>query len=234
MIVLHQGKPGYGLRSLSPFSLKLELFLRAANIEYSVSHAMKNTPKRKAPFVFYKDQYLSDSSLIMERLTTDFGVTLDANLSEEDKALGFMTCKALEEGYYFCGVYANWQVDSNWVPYRDTLLADLPRWIRVPGAGFFRRRFIKALYLQGMGRHSYEEVQKFGVQYLGALETLIGQGPYLFGDEFTTYDCTAYGFVARALRVPNDSAMHRFAIGSSILKDYNRRIDTQFQMVEPI
>jgi glutathione S-transferase len=234
MIVLHQSKPGYGLPSVSPFSLKLELFLRAAGIDYSVSHAMRNTPKRKAPFVLYNGEYIGDSQLIMERLTKDLLVILDQGLSEEQKSQGYLICRALEEGYYFCGMYANWQQDRNWAAYRDVLLADLPRWIRIPGAGFFRRRMIKALYLQGIGRHSYEEVQHFGVQYLQALETLIGAGPYLFGDMFTTYDCTVYGFLARGLRVQNDSSMHRFITSSGVLRAYCRRIDSAYEMAEPL
>lgn len=234
MLTLHQSKPGYGLPSISPFSLKLELFLRAANIDYRVSHAMRKTPKRKAPFIEYKGQYLGDSTLIMNRLVKDFSVSMDDHLSDREKAQGYLICRALEEGYYFCGLYANWQVTENWVRYRDVVLATIPRWIRVPGAGFFRRRFLKSLYMQGTGRHGYEDVQAFGLQYIQAIELLLGQNDYLFGDKFTTYDCTVYGFIARGLRAPNDSSMSQFIASSSTLKNYCRRIDTCYAMAEPL
>ena len=234
MITLYQSKPAFGLPSISPFSIKLELFLKAADIDYRVSTNVSRSPKGKSPFIEYRGKFIGDSSLIIDLLVKDFELTLDAHLTAHQKAIGFMICKALEEGYYFCGLYENWKITANWLAFRDAFLADVPKIARIPIAGFFRRRLLQSLYLQGMGRHNVEEVQSIGIGYLSHLEAMLNGNDYLLGERFSTYDCTVYGFLARQLRVPVQSAITEYAHATSLFKNYCQRIETVYKIATPL
>ena len=58
-----------------------------------------------------------------------------------------------------------------------------PRVARPLAKWFIRRKIAKSLWAQGMGRHSAAEVDELGVRDIEALSTLIGDKPYLFGDD---------------------------------------------------
>ncbi len=226
MITLHQSKPAFGLPSISPYSIKLELFLKATNLDYEISTKATGAPKGKTPYIEYQGEAIGDSALIMQRLTEDFNITLDKHLSEKQKALGNMVCKALEEGYYFCGLYTDWKITKNWLVYRDEFLAEVPKIFRVPIAGFFRRILLKSLYYQGMGRHSPEEVENIGLSYLRSLHTLLSDNDYLLGQQFSSYDCTVYGFLARLLRTPWNTGLSDYARAQAVFKNYCQKIET--------
>jgi glutathione S-transferase len=62
----------------------------------------------------------------------------------------------------------------------------------------------------GMGRHDADEVESIGKADLTALSDFLGKNPYLLGDEPTSYDATAYSFVAHTIQPDYDSRMKGF------------------------
>ena len=234
MIILHQSKPAFWLPSISPYSIKFELFLKAANINYTVSTVASGAPKGKTPYIEYNGEKIGDSSLILYKLIDDFNVRLDDHLDSKPKAIGAMICKALEEGYYFCSLYTEWKILKNWCAFRDNFLSEVPKAIRVPVAGFFRRRLVRSLHYQGMGRHNEKEVESIGLGYLRDLDTLMDDNDYLLGNKFSTYDCTVYGFLSRLLRVPLHHPLREFSHSRSAFKNYCQRIETIYKIATPL
>ena len=62
----------------------------------------------------------------------------------------------------------------------------------------------------GMGRHSAGEVENIGKADLIALSDFLDENPYLLGEEPTSYDATAYSFVAHTIQPDYDSSMKTF------------------------
>ena len=64
MIKLVQFYPALGVRSLSPFCLKLETYLRLAGIDYEVvrSNDARRAPKGKLPYIIDGDLTIGDSA----------------------------------------------------------------------------------------------------------------------------------------------------------------------------
>ena len=74
--------------SLSPFNIKLETWLRIAKVPYDLKHTTKASPKGKSPWIIYNGQAIGDSALIIDFLTREFKVQLDAHLTPEQHAIG--------------------------------------------------------------------------------------------------------------------------------------------------
>ena len=105
MIKLHGFGPNLGLPDASPFVLKIDAYLRLADIPFESVSGMDNirkAPKSKLPFITDPsitdgDQVISDSAFIVQHLQKKHAVNLDADLTEEQKAIAHLVCSTLEE-----------------------------------------------------------------------------------------------------------------------------------------
>jgi glutathione S-transferase len=103
MIKLHQFPPVWG-RNISPFTLKLEAWLRLAGLPYEVVPTRNpgKGPKGKLPFIEDDDgTVLGDSSLIIEHLMGTRGIDLDRELSPEQRAQAVSLQRLFEDHLYF-------------------------------------------------------------------------------------------------------------------------------------
>ena len=66
------------------------------------------------------------------------------------------------------------------------------------------------LHGHGMGRHTPDEVESIGKEDLVALSNILGDKPFLLGGQPSSYDATAYSFVAHLIQPEYDSRMKRF------------------------
>ena len=83
--------------SPSPFVLKLETYLRIAKIDYYCDHSSKFSKKGKLPWIQYDGDEISDSTFCIEYLEKKFDRHLNADLSDEDKAISRAFIKMVEE-----------------------------------------------------------------------------------------------------------------------------------------
>jgi Glutathione S-transferase N-terminal domain len=67
-IVLHQFSRSFGLPNASPFCMKLETYLRMAEIphELAFEETLDKAPKKKMPYIEDEGQKIGDSNLVIE------------------------------------------------------------------------------------------------------------------------------------------------------------------------
>merc|ERR1711997_443611 len=78
------------VRSISPFALKVETWLRLANIKYENIFTMKFHPKtHQIPYIELNGESLGDSNLIISKLKREFAPAgdVDQGLTEEQLAM---------------------------------------------------------------------------------------------------------------------------------------------------
>jgi glutathione S-transferase len=90
MVKLYHFKRVWGVPDLSPFCVKVETYLRMADIPYktSTNYDVRKAPKHKLPVIKFDGQEVADSSLIIDFLKHHFGDPLDASLTVEQHAQG--------------------------------------------------------------------------------------------------------------------------------------------------
>lgn len=193
VVVLHCFPRGRFCPNLSPFVVKLETYLRMAEIPYELDFEEPMGPKGKAPWITLNGEEIGDSQLIIERLGPKYGKDFSSHLNAEQKATSLSIRVLTEEHFLWCLVVWRYIIDEGRTFLKSMVL---PRFmfIMMP---MFKRHIQKATRIQGIGRHTFEEVQEIGRKDLVALSTLLGDKPYFMGDEPTELDCAIFGMLSQ-------------------------------------
>ena len=219
----------------SPFVVKVDLFMRMANIPYQVKHGakyLKMSPKGKLPFIDDGGKVVADSEAILTYLTEQYQVTVDDALTPEQKAQAYLMTKSLDEGLYWCLVYSRWILDESWPFTKHAFFSKLPiplRWL-VPSV--IRRTVKKNLHGQGVGRHSPEEILAIADKSLQSLSTLLADKNFFFGQQHTSFDAVVYSHLCEfiSVHVENgfESIFTKKAKSYQNLVQFCQRIENKF------
>jgi glutathione S-transferase len=203
MIILHQFTSRWGFNS-SPFCLKLETYLRMAELPHTVvsEDMLDKAPKGKMPYIEDDSQKIGDSNLVIEYLQGKYGDRTDAHLSSSDRGISLAMRRMIDENLYWCMVYSRWVNEANWQTTRSIYFSDMPLVIKQIVPGLLRKEVIKSLKGHGMGRHSEAEIYTIGSRDLIALSDFLGDKPFFFGDQPTILDAAAYATIRNLVEVP--------------------------------
>lgn len=224
MITLYQFAAGYGLPSTSPFCIKLEAFLRFADVEYrSVEeNDPRKGPKGKIPFIDNGQSKVGDSGLIIDQLKQQ-GVDLDAHLSSEQKAVAHALRTMVEERLYWVTTYSRFMEDDNRKKIFALLATDMPPVISSLVPRLIYKQVVKDLHAQGLGRHDRDTVYALGISDLQALSDYLADKPFMMGEQLSSVDATVFGFVS-AILWTMPSPLRGAAWGHENLVAYARRL----------
>uniref|UniRef100_A0A7M4DV27 Failed axon connections-like protein, metaxin like GST domain containing n=1 Tax=Crocodylus porosus TaxID=8502 RepID=A0A7M4DV27_CROPO len=101
-IILHQfSRPNNGVPSLSPFCLKMETYLRMADLPYQNYFDGKLSPQGKMPWIEYNHKKVSGTEFIIDFLEEKLGVNLNKNLGPHERAVSRAVTKMVEEHFYW-------------------------------------------------------------------------------------------------------------------------------------
>jgi len=176
--------------------VKLETYLRMTDTPYTIAVGdPREAPKGKVPWIEIEDRVIGDSALIIDYLRSTHGDPLDGRLTPREQALGHAIQKMLEESLYFISSWSKWVEDDNFAIYSAELFAGMPAEQLEYVPDMVRKRVIDKLEAQGIGRHSRAEIHAMGVQDVAAFGELLGDGPWLFGDQPTSFDASAFGVI---------------------------------------
>ncbi|MEO0457508.1 MAG: glutathione S-transferase family protein [Cyanobacteria bacterium P01_A01_bin.114] len=204
MITLYQYPSGLGIRNVSPFCLKLETYLRMADLPYQLAPDadVRKSPKGKLPYIQDQGRTIADSGLIIDYLKATYGDPLDGHLSVQERATVLAFRRLMEEHLYWVMVYSRWVEDSSWQIIRQAYFKDLPPVLNSVVPMLVRRQVLRDLHGQGVSRHSREDIYGMGIRNLQAVSDLLADKPFLMGDRPTSLDATGYGFTANLLKIP--------------------------------
>ncbi|MGI9484416.1 MAG: glutathione S-transferase family protein [Geminicoccaceae bacterium] len=226
MIKLYQYPMSWGM-NVSPFTLKLETWLRLSNLDYQVIavHSPRSAPKGKLPFIEDDDgTRIADSSLIIDHLKRTRQIDPDHELTERQRAEAISLQRLFENHFYFIQSYSRWIDPVGWEAARPAFFGFLPPGIRELAAALIRRQVKRALHEEGLGRHTQNELYAMGRADLRAIAVLLGSRPYFFGDGPTTIDAIAYGFLANLFFVPVETELKRIGLEYDNLRLYCERL----------
>lgn len=220
---------GVPFATSAPFPLKLETWLRMAEIPYDfvVANDPGKGPKGKAPWIEHGALRMGDSTLIVEHLRQAHGVDLDAHLDAPQRALAICIQRMLEEHYHQCfehQLFFGRGGEERLSGFAATMPIPL-RWL-VPTV--LKRAFGKQLHARGMGRHSEEVIIEQGKSDLDALSELMGDQPYVLGDRPSSIDACVFGFLGVSLYVEGDNPLYRYGASLENLMRYCERMRAEY------
>ncbi len=226
MIKLFQYPSAWGM-NISPFTLKLETWLKLSKIDYRIveQHGPGKAPNGKLPFIEDEDgTRIADSTLIIDHLKRTRQIDPDHELSERQRAEAISLQRLFEDHFYFIQSYSRWIDPIGWATAQPVFFGFLPPGLRGLASAYIRRQVRNALHQQGLGRHSREDLYAMGRADLRSVSVQLGNRPYFFGDGPTTIDAIAYGFLANLFSVPIETDLKRIGLEYDNLRLYCERL----------
>lgn len=232
MIKLYQFEPAFGLPNASPFCMKLETYLRMAELPFVIPAAsltdLGKAPKGKMPYIEDGGKTLADSSIIIDYLKATYGDRLDSWLSAEQRAVALAFQRLLEENLYWAVVHTRWVDQEGWEKTRAAFFGKLPVPLRLIVPPIAQRGIMKEMHGHGMGRHSEAEIYAIGQRDITALADFLGDKPYFMGGKPCVVDATVYAFLANLLWPPFESPLKLHALQFPQLEAYCQRMRSRY------
>ncbi|TRY79376.1 hypothetical protein TCAL_09824 [Tigriopus californicus] len=211
-VYLVQVLPSPQVRTISPFALKLETWLRMVGLKYENVYTLKTGSKGQTPFIELNGTEIPDSNLIMKHLTREFDLQPEGAYSPRDLAMAHSTRIMVENHLAFIGFYWRYGRPERYQFIMNNLVdvSELhPLLLRLAGV-LFPRLIRFRMYMTGIARHSYEEIDQFSFDDLRALSVQLGENPFYLGAEPSSIDCTLFGHLAQFLYIPMDFPQKAF------------------------
>lgn len=231
MLTLYKFGPIWGVPDASPFCVKLETYLRMAGLEYATEKGAQNlklAPKKKMPFIDHDGRRVADSEFVIDYLKKTFGDTVDGHLSADQKAIGKLIQRTLDEHCYFTLVHSRWLDARNWPLVRDAFFRPVPALLRGFVAAMMQKRVRKMIYSQGTGRHSEAEMYAQAIDDLKTVLHLLGDKPFIFGDTPCSTDAVIFSYFANLNTPPMTSPLHAFIESEPRATAYCERMYARF------
>jgi len=230
MITVYQFQPALGIPNLSGFCLKLETYLRMAELPYQTVSTvdLQKAPKGKLPYIEDQGQIIGDSSFIIQYLKQTYGDRLDAHLSPSEQAIALAMQRLFEDHLYWIALYSRWCEPDNFALTKKAFFGGLPKLLQGFVAKGALKQIQRDLHGQGISRHSRAEIYQLGQEDLTAIANFLDTKPYFMGDRPTSLDATAYGMLANLLRVPYPSPLAEFASSLENLNQFCDRVSQTY------
>lgn len=191
VVVLHCPRRGRFAPSLSPFVIKLETFFRLADIPYKTDFEEPYGPKGKTPWITFNGEELEDSQLVIEKLAHHF--QLKNNLTKTEEATARAITVMMDE-HLIWGMRV-WRYDIDKGAGFQECFRHVPSYASV-ALPLFCWRMRRALWHQGIGRHTFAQVQDIVRKDLSAVSHFLGEKTYLLGEEPSIADCAVFAHLA--------------------------------------
>lgn len=231
MIKLHGFGSQFGMTDPSPYVLKVDVFMRIAEIGFEANTDKNNlsrAPKGKLPFIEDEGKIIADSFFIIEHLKNKYKLTIDNELNAEQLAITHLVSKSLDENFYFCLIYSRWFRDDTWPIIKQGFFGQLPPILKTIIPKLIRRKVIKGLTEQGFARHRHEEIMQLTHTSMQSLSDLLGRKTYFWGEKTSTLDACCYAFLAQFILADINNPYNKIADGFPNLVSFCKRINNQF------
>lgn len=231
MIKLYGFGNAFGVLDASPFVVKVDLFLKLAGIEFEYIgnfNNIKQSPKHKLPYIEDAGKKVGDSAFILNYLTDKYEITLDAQLTEEQKAQVVLYSHALDESLYWALVYSRWIKEDTWPVTNETFFGKMPAPLKWFLPNIIQKDVAKTLKRQGFGRHSETELLTKADQHFSALSLLLGKKDYFFGEKPCSFDAIAYAALCEFISVDYFNNFNQQARKYENLVQYCQRIEEKY------
>jgi glutathione S-transferase len=229
MITLFGSREAFGLPQVSPFVTKTEVHLKMLGLDYVPAAGFPGqSPKGQMPWIEDEGELIADSHFIRLHLERKYGADLDRGLTPLQRAQAWTIERMIEDHLRGPVAYTRWLIPENFDKGPAHFVDDAPEDQRPALREDLRRRVAENFRIQGVGRHTPDEVTALGLRSLAALSMQMGDGPYLMGEIPCAADGAAFGVVSMLLTPYFESELRTRALGFGNLVAYVDRMMGEF------
>lgn len=222
MLILQSVAPAFGQKSASSFCLKIMFLLNMSGLAWRPDYTARTqeAPRGKLPVLVDGETLVPDSTDIARYLEREHGCDFTPGLGAVEKAQGHAIARMMEEHVSQAMTYERWVQDTVWPHLKPQIFPGVPDQV----ADGIRAQVRQMAIAQGMGRLSPEEVVARIAEDFDALEVLLGDKPYLFGDRPVYADACTAPFLISILAQPVETLLRANLKSRAALVAYAARV----------
>lgn len=212
MITLYSYPPLFGVADNNGYGLKVFAFMRLAGLPFVHEHIFdaSKAPRGQLPYIVDDGEVVGDSGVILAHLIEKHLLKIDAALGEDERRLGLLISRLLDDLYWVMS-YSRWKDERYWPEFKAALLREHPS-VSEEALGKAREFNFQRYHFQGIGRYTPDGAYARGLADLEALDGMITDQGYVFGDTPTSIDAGIYGFIANIYFYDIDTELKRFVL----------------------
>lgn len=219
----------FDMPSPSPFVLKTDIQMQMLGLTFDRAVAdLESVNKHKAPYVRDGDVLIQDSTFIRWHFEKQLGLDLDARLTPQQRGVSWAVERMLERHLATIMGCERWLVDANFDKGPRQFFGGVPEVAREGVIQQARADLKQAMYGGGMARFSREEQMQLARADVAAVAAILGEAPYLFGDQPSAVDATAYGVLASCATRFFDSELVAIVASQPTLVAYLERMRQRY------
>jgi glutathione S-transferase len=229
MLVLFGAGEGFGLPEISPYVTKSQVHLKMAGLEYEFRRTRPDeAPKGQMPFIEDRGFRIGDSAYIRSHIEVVHGADLDAGLTAVERAQAFAVEMMCDHQLAPMVGYFRWLHADNFDLGPAMFFADIPEPQRTAVIADVKDRVREAMRAKGIARHQTSEILDQAARAFEAVETLLGDKPYLFGDKPCGADAMAFACLAGIMTPHFETPARDLALTYPTLVAYVERMMGRF------
>jgi glutathione S-transferase len=207
----------FGQSDNNPYGLKVATFMKLCGLKFHQEHVLdtRDAPRGQLPYLDDDGLVIGDSDSIIEHLITKFDLAIDRKLTRNQRRMALLVRRMLDDLYWVMS-YSRWADERYWPIFRDALLATHAT-LKPSQLEAARQYNFQRYHYQGIGRYEPVAVYERGVSDLEVLADLLGEGPFLFGEQVHGADTTIHGFVASIYFYDIDTPLKRAVLAAPSL-----------------
>ncbi len=187
----------FDLPSPSPFVMKTDVQLQMLGVEFDRAIAdLESVEKHKAPYVEDGGKIIEDSTFIRLHFERQLGKSLDERLSGEQRVTAHAVGRMLENHLTPIMAMERWLIDANFKKGPALFFMGVPEEARQQVMDEVRATMRATMGGQGIGRFSHAERMTLASADIGAVAELLGDKPYLFGEQPSSADAFTFAILA--------------------------------------
>lgn len=212
MLTLYSYPTLFGVADNNGYGLKVFAFLKLAGVPFRHDHIFdaSKAPRGQLPYVVDGNDTVGDSESILAYVTEKYRVTIDAGLSQDQRAQNLLITRMLDDLYWVMS-YSRWKDERYWPLFRDALMREHPA-LTEEGLAKAKEFNAQRYYYQGIGRYDADAAMARGLADLNALATLIPARDYVHGATPGSIDAGIYGFIANIYFYEIDTPLKQFVV----------------------
>jgi glutathione S-transferase len=230
VITLHGFGPFLGTPDSSPFVIKVMLLLKLAGVPFrTVRGNPFKGPQRFLPYIEDDGVLVADSTLIRFHIENKYQFDFDQSLRLEQKATAWTVERMCEDHLYFAMLDLRWIDVANFrAGLGRHMFGAIPAPVRPIVKSALRRMNANRLRGHGIGRHPRAQIAELAIRDVNALAAVLGDKPFLTGDQPCGTDAFVFGIVTAILTPPLDSPIRSALQQQANLVAYRDRITRRY------
>lgn len=225
MLILQSVPPAFGEKSASSYCLKVMLLLNMSGLEWRPDYTVspQQAPRGKLPALVDGEVIIPDSTDIARYLERVHGCDFTPGLSALEKAQSHAIARMFEEHFSQVMTYERWVLDAVWPYLKPEIFPNVPDQVveRI-------RQSVKEMSVaSGMGRLTPEEVRIRMALDFDAVEAMLWEGEFLFGDAASYADASVAAFMISVLAQPVETLLQVELKSRPRLVNYANRVKAE-------